>query len=564
MRLQLRRRVLLVVLGAVLATIVSNSALPAVARAAASKVTVTLTPSTIVADGHSQTLAVAVVTGPRGHLQSGQTISFSSTDPGQPASIPASEISPGVYAATITSTTTVGVSTITATDQTAGISGSAILTQTAGSTAEISVTLTPSTIPADGVSKTVAAAALTDAEGDPLVGQTVSFSSSDPGQPASIPASETSPGIYTATITSTTNVGTSTITAADTAAGISASATLTQTTTTGTFIVLTLTPSTIVADGQSKTVAAATIVDAAGGPVSGDSVAFSASDAGVRFSPVTASNGTYMSTLTSSTRAGAVAITATDRTTGGSTGTVLTQVHGPASEVTITLSRPAIVADGISTNTATISVADAHGNPISGDPIKLSVSDNRVRVGAVLDQGSGVYTVVLTSSTIPRRVTVTATDAAEWPPASGRAAFAEVPAPSLVGLADMRWSFYYTPRYTVIETLALKGPLGDSMITIGCRGGGCPFATRNVALAASRHCRTVGKQRRCSTAVHYDVARDFRGRRLSAGVLVSVDVLRRGWIGKYYAFKIRPGRGPKLQISCLAPGGRKPGVGCQS
>ena len=563
----MRRRfqTLLVALGAVLATIAGNWTLPAIARAApATKVTVTLTPSTIVADGHSKTVASAAVTDAQGHAVVGQTVSFSSSDPGQPASIAASQTSPGIYTATITSTTTVGTSTITATDKTAGISGSAVLTQTVGNATAITVTLTPAKIVADGQSKTVAAAAVTDAEGHPVSGQAVSFSSSDPGQPASIAASQTSLGIYTATITSTTTVGTSTITATDKTAGISGRATLTQASGTGTHIILTLTPSTVVADGQSTTTAVAMIIDAEGHLVWGDSVAFSSSDVGVRFSPVTAGNGTYTATLTSSTTAGAVAVTATDLNTGASTGTVLTQVHGPASDVTIALSQPVVVANGISTTTATISVADAHGNPISGNPINVFVSDNRVRAGPVLDYGSGVHTVVLTSSNVPATVTVTATDASQSPPVSASTTLAEVPAPSLMDLAKMQWSFYFTPRYTLVRTLALKGPTGGGMITIRCHGGGCPFVTRNGQLALSRHCVTMGKQRRCITTVNYNVARSFRGRRLRAGALVVIKVMRRGWIGKYYAFKIRSGRGPQLQISCLPPGGTKPGVGCES
>ena len=434
----------------------------------------------------------------------------------------------------------------------------------AATATKVTVTLTPSAIVADGQSKTVAAAAVTDAAGHPVSGQAVSFSSTDPGQPGSIPASQTSPGTYTATITSTRTVGASTITATDTTAGISGRATLTQAVGTGIHIMLTLTPSTIVADGQSMTTAVATIIDAEGHSVSGDSVAFSASDAGVRLAPVTSGNGTYTAVLTSSTTAGAVAVAATDLSTGVSTGAVLTQVHGTASVLTIALSQPIVVANGISTTTATITVADGHGNAISNDPVTVSVSGNGVGAGPVLDFGSGVHTVVLTSSNVPTAVTVTATDAVPSPPVSASTTLAEVPAPSLVDLARMQWSFYYTPRYTVVQALALKGPLGGSMITIRCHGRGCPFGTRNAPLAASRHCVRRGRQRRCSTTVNFDVARDFRGRRLSAGAVVVINVLRPGWIGKYYAFRIRSGRGPQSQISCLPPGGGTPGTGCQT
>lgn len=562
MRLGWRCRTLVAVLSAGLATVASYSVLPIAARAApAAPITVTLNPPTIVADGHSTTTATATVTGAAGP----QSVSFSSTAPGQKISATASP-APGTYTATITSTTTVGPVTITATDKTGGTSaGTAVLNQIAGPAFAVTVTLTPSTIVAGGQSTTVASAAVTDAEGHPVSGQVVTFSSTDPGQPAVIPATQTSPGTYTATITSTNTVGNSTITATDrTLPGVSGRATLVQVAGTGTHIILTLTPSTIVADGQSKTTAAATVIDSGGHPVSGNSVVFSASDGGVRFSPVTAGNGTYTATLTSSTTAGAVAVTATDLSTGVATGTVLTQVHGPAGKITVALSQPVVVANGISTTTATISVADAHGNPVSGDPIAVSVSDKRVRVGPVIDYGSGVHTAVLTSSNVPATMTVTATDASQSPAVSGSAILTEVPAPSLAGVAKLRWSFYYTPHYTLVQTLAVQGSLRGSMIHIHCRGGGCPFAARQVALGPSQHCVTKGKKRSCSPSASYQLGRAFSGHRLKTGALVVVDVARTGWIGKYYSFKIRSGQGPQVRISCLPPGGVTPGVGCQS
>lgn len=542
---------LVVLLSAVLATLAGYSVLPMAAQAApAATVKVSLNPATIVADGVSKTVATATITGATGP----QSVSFSSSDPGQKiAAIP------GTTTATITSSTTVGGSTITATDTTAKVSGSATLIQTVGPASKITVTLTPSSIVADGYSKTVAVATVTDAQGHPVTGQAVSFSSSDAGQKITA-----TPGTYSATITSSTTIGHPTITATDTTAKISSSATLAQTAATGAHIVLSLAPSTIVADGQSKTTASATVVDADGYPFSGDIVVFSVSDIGVRISPVTRSNAAYSATLTSSTTAGGVAVAATDLNTGVSTGAVLTQVHGPTSHVTVVLSPPVLVANGISKSTATISVADAHGNAVTGDSIKVATSAARVHVGPVLAGGSGLYTAVLTSSNIPRTVTITATDASESPAISGNATLTEVPAPSLVTVAKLRWSFYYTPSYTLVRALALQGSLRGSMIHVHCHGGGCPFAARQIALGASQHCVMKGKKQSCSASASYDVGRVFSGHRLKAGALVVVDVSRTGWIGKYYSFKIRSGQGPQVRINCLPPGGGTPGVGCSA
>ena len=540
----------------------------AAAAAKATRVTVTLNPSAIVADGQSQTQAAAAVTDRHGRPVSGETVTFSSTDPGQPSSIPALETRRGIYTARLTSTTTLGTSTITATDQTAGLTGTATLTQAVGPAVQITVMLTPAVIPADGRSQTTAAATITDSRGHPETQEAVTFSSTDPGEPASIPTSESSPGTYTATLTSTTSVGQSTITATDGTGGISSAATLTQTVAIPIRarprqVAVALTPSTLVADGRSTAIAMVTVTDDRGHPISGDTVGLSASDNGVQISPVTPEgSGTYTATLTSSTRAGSVAITAIDLTAGVSTATTLTQVHGPPSNVAVVLSPGVVVANGISNTTATISVADANGNPIAGDLVRVSVSDKHVHVGSVAARPDGTYTVLLTSSTAPTTSTITASDVSDSPPAAGTATLVEVPAPSLVNLATMQWTFYYTPHYTMIRKLVIQGGLRGSVIQIRCRGGGCPFGARHVAVPASAHCVTRGRSRRCPSGVTYDVAASLRGHHLSAGATVMIDILRRGWIGKYYAFRMRSGRGPQIRISCLQPGATAPSAGC--
>lgn len=71
----------------------------------------------------------------------------------------------------------------------------------------------------------------------------------------------------------------------------------------------------ITADGISTSVVTATLVDAFGVPVVGDTVEFSSSDAGQSFGPVTDNgDGTYTVTVTSSKTAHATVITATDVT----------------------------------------------------------------------------------------------------------------------------------------------------------------------------------------------------------------------------------------------------------
>ncbi|MGH2871490.1 MAG: invasin domain 3-containing protein, partial [Solirubrobacteraceae bacterium] len=85
---------------------------------------------------------------------------------------------------------------------------------------------------------------------------------------------------------------------------------------------------TLVADGISTDVITATVTDAYGSRLAGESVALSSSDPGEKIGPVTDNqDGTYTATLTSSTSPGKVTITATDATgTALSTATVIQQV----------------------------------------------------------------------------------------------------------------------------------------------------------------------------------------------------------------------------------------------
>jgi subtilisin family serine protease len=95
---------------------------------------------------------------------------------------------------------------------------------------------------------------------------------------------------------------------------------------------VTLSPSSISADGASTATATATVTDAQGRPIRGDTVSFNSDDSGVQIGPVTDhGGGTYSATLTSSTTAHGVTITATDDSASPSVSgwTTLTQTVPP-------------------------------------------------------------------------------------------------------------------------------------------------------------------------------------------------------------------------------------------
>jgi len=50
--------------------------------------------------------------------------------------------------------------------------------------------------------------------------------------------------------------------------------------------------------------------------------------------------------------------------------------------------------------------------------------------------------------------------------------------------------------------------------------------------------------------------------RLKLGTQITVETVRPNWVGGYYRFTVRSRRAPRIEISCLAPGGSIPGQGC--
>jgi hypothetical protein len=177
--------------------------------AADPSISVQLTPSTIVADGSSTTTAVATIPGAS---TGGDTVTFNSSDPNETVSS-TTDNQDGTYSATITSSTTVGQVTITASDS-SNPPGQATLNQVAGPATSITVALQPNSIVADGVSQTTATATVTDAQGHPIAGEPMSITSSDPGDHVGS-IIDNGDGTYTALITSSTSAHTAHITATD-------------------------------------------------------------------------------------------------------------------------------------------------------------------------------------------------------------------------------------------------------------------------------------------------------------------------------------------------------------
>lgn len=408
-------------------------------------VAVTLDPATLVADGAETTTASATVADAHGNPIADATLGFDG-DGGQPVGA-VSDHGDGTYSATVAATRRAGAFSVTAT---AGDrSGRAALTQTPGAPTAVALALDPETRVADGEQTTTATATVTDANDNPVPGETITFDA-DGGQAVGA-VTDHDDGTYRATITTTTVAGRSTVTA--TLGALSDDATLTQVAGPATRLTLALEHDELTADGEDATTATATVEDAHGNPVGGDDVVI-ASDAvatgddgrntgsvtdddpdAPTVGPVTDSgDGTYSATVTTTTSAGQATISARDDSVDPALTerVTLTQRPGPAARIALRLDPAAIAADGVATTTATAIVSDAHGNRLreGGEQLDVTASGGQP-VGAVEDRGDGSYAATVTATRTPGSFPITATGASFATPASAEAELTQTELPPL-------------------------------------------------------------------------------------------------------------------------------------
>jgi len=403
-------------------------------------VSVSLQNASITADGQSTTTATITVKDAGGSVVTGQASSITPSftpDPSSPnATVTFSQVTAnadGTYSVTITSGTTAGTIEIIAAD------GSVMSNPTdpnaqlvlkppgALPAANVSVQLSPATIPADGTTSAQATATVTASDGTPVPGDPVQFSRDGQAIAGAVCPTNAS-GKCTVSITSTTTAGTFAITATDTQVSpniTSPSATLTQVHGPATNLALQLGSSSIVADGKSTTTVTATVTDANGNPIPGETVNFSPSSADVTVGQTTDNgNGTYTATITSAnlpnlTGQESVTIKATDGSLSAQMSLSLTSVTGSASQISLTLQPTAINADGVQFTTATATVKDVNGNPVNGDPVSFKALSNgpnpvNVSIGPLTRGPNGTYIVQITGTT-GGSATIFATDTSVTP-----------------------------------------------------------------------------------------------------------------------------------------------------
>jgi Bacterial Ig-like domain (group 3)/Invasin, domain 3 len=344
--------------------------------------------------------------------------------------------------------------------------------EAAGTGTAISVSLSPTTITANGTSTTSATATVTDSTGAGVAGDAVAFSSTDAGENVS-GTTDQGDGTYTATITSSTTVGTPTITATDSTSMLSGTATLTQSAGPAATVTVALNPTSIAANGTSTTTATATVKDAEGRLLPSETVAFTPSDTADKVSATTnAGGGTYTATITSSTTVGTPTITATDGTVSGTA--ILTQTVGLAATVNVVVSPAVILADGISTATATATVEDAQGHPLPAQSVSFKSTDPGQFFGQVSDNSNDTYSVQVRGSTKVGSATITATDSSVSPAVSGQGTLGQAAGPSSTSLVASASALVTNQNVTLFATV--NGGPGSPSGAITFNDGAVPIA----------------------------------------------------------------------------------------
>ncbi|WP_413251564.1 YrIlm family inverse autotransporter adhesin [Yersinia massiliensis] len=275
------------------------------------------------------------------------------------------------------------------------------------------LTVTSDNAPANNTATNSVQAIVIDAGGNPVAGQSVTFSANNGASVTTVIGTTGVNGIATATLTNST-VGTTAVTATvnGTSTTVNTQFIADSHTATITAANLRVTADNAPANNTATNSVQAIVTDAGGNPVAGQSVTFSANN-GASVTTVigtTGANGIATATLTNSTAGETIVIA----TVNGTSTTVNTQFIADSHTATITAANLRVTADNApANNTATNSVqaivTDAGGNPVAGQSVTFSANNGASVTTVIGTTGTdGIATATLTS-TNPGMSTVVAT-----------------------------------------------------------------------------------------------------------------------------------------------------------
>ena len=243
------------------------------------------------------------------------------------------------------------------------------------STARIgSIVIDPDNSPANGASKNGVAVTVVDANGNPVGGLRVALSaSSNTVEFSSKFTSTNQSGVASATFTDTVAETISVTAGLDNGSAKSQNSHFVGDAATAVVSTLVINQDGSVANGSAANTATATVLDANNNPVAGAAVVWSADKGTVNFGTqgMTDANG-HVSVTFTDTVAETAQITAT---LGGSRQTEPSKFVADAATAvpsSLVIDPNGSVADGVTANVATVTVLDAHNNPVSGINVSWS------------------------------------------------------------------------------------------------------------------------------------------------------------------------------------------------
>ncbi|WP_282813783.1 beta strand repeat-containing protein, partial [Hafnia alvei] len=383
---------------------------------AADKSTLVASPNNITANGQASSTLTLTLVDANNNPISGAANSLRASIAGLDnvsVSNFAEQGSTGVYVASLTGTRA-GIATVTALSgsKKASIQTPKVTLSADKTTAQITdnnLVIAPDGAAADGKATNGVKATVTDKQGNPVSGMTVTFSVNNGATLTTVNGVSDANGVATATVIST-KVGRYTVTASVNGQATTKETTFVADVATAHVSKVTLVGNTnsLPANGQSRFSYIVTVVDNQGNTVSGVKVIPKADKTGVTATAtnVTDTHGQTTVTLASGTTAVA------DITVSAQVGTTTSQsadktvsfiadaTTAQVTAVTLVGSDIKKVADGKNTFTYTVTVKDSNGNPVSGATVspKADKAGATATINGVTD-ASGQTTITLTSST---------------------------------------------------------------------------------------------------------------------------------------------------------------------
>jgi len=259
------------------------------------------------------------------------------------------------------------------------------------------LTVTRDNAPADGKQNNRIALRVTDANGNVLTGQTVSFTADNGAKIAPDGVTGTT-GTLSVPVTSTV-AGESTITASINKLSQSVKMTFTYDTETATVSALTAVSDDALANGTATNSVKAVILDAQGNPVPDMTVAFSADNgADIAASGISDASGEVVVTLTNR-KAGQTRVSA--QVNGHSLSTAVNfKADGSTAQIvasSLVVTKDNAVADGVQNNRVQLAVTDTNGNVLSGETVNFT-ADNSAKIAETgTTEADGTLSLPVTS-----------------------------------------------------------------------------------------------------------------------------------------------------------------------